>query len=182
MPGSPCTRTRTGRRSSSNDRDCGDQRADTTSPPREHNASFDATALTSSCVQGSLNRSRATERTCRAGTGAGGCDRRLEWWRVSNLSEKLFALDDRVLHITRRREELRTPEGWRRNAERWRWVLAIAVLLGTGVVINVVAESASGLTALPLFGLACFRAGALKAEADRLAGRGPLEKYRPPGV
>ena len=101
---------------------------------------------------------------------------------VSTLSEKLFALDERVLHISRRREELRTPEGWRRNAERWRWFLAIALVLGIVLVINVLTESSAGLTTLPLFGITCFRAGMHKAEADRIAKRGPLEKYRPAGM
>jgi len=101
---------------------------------------------------------------------------------VAKLADRLFALDDRVLHITRRQEALRTPEGWRRYAERWRFLLGYAGVLMVVITVESVLSLGSALALLPLFGVLCFRTGQLKAESDRLNRRGYLENNRPPGL
>lgn len=101
---------------------------------------------------------------------------------MSKIGASLYALDDRVLHLTERRARLKTPDGWRRMAARWPWFLGYAVVLGLAMVVFEAVGSQPVYQFLPLIGVACFRAGRLKAEDDRLAGRGYFEKNRPPGL
>jgi hypothetical protein len=98
------------------------------------------------------------------------------------VTQRLRALDNRVLKIDAKEAELRTEVGWRKMAGRWPWMAggaggfllagSIAASFGSG------GFSGFGVAALAL----AFHSGQLKAEDDRLNGRGFMNRKRPPGV
>lgn len=97
------------------------------------------------------------------------------------LAQRLRDLDNRVLGMDKRMANLRTEEGWRRNAARW-WVFA--ALSAAGLLVSYVSGflHQSSFSGLVLFGgLMAFHAGSLKAEDDRLHRRGAY-RYLPPGL
>jgi hypothetical protein len=98
------------------------------------------------------------------------------------VGERLRRLDDRVLRLDRRAAELRTEQGWRRYAARWRWMAGLAVVLLATPFVAGLFDQVSLTSLIPLGGIVAFQAGAMKAEDDRLHRRGPVEQLRPPGL
>jgi hypothetical protein len=103
---------------------------------------------------------------------------------MNRLSAALFQLDDRVLGLSRRREYLRTPDGWRRMAGRWWMNLAVAIILAVERAVIALSDGNTGvaLQQLPFVGWFAYRAGRLKSEWERLEGTGYFEQHRPPGL
>lgn len=99
---------------------------------------------------------------------------------MPSLTDRLNALDERVLRLSERRARLQTPEGWLRYTARWRWW----ALAGAGYLVF--AGFAPDLTRsarIEQSALACvlfFTAGRLKAEQDRALGRGLQERLAQP--
>jgi hypothetical protein len=100
-------------------------------------------------------------------------------------SESLRALDRRVLPAERVRK---SPEAWRKAASRWWVLLVVAGLYVIAIVVMVALMENPVPRVLALAGLLPWTvffgyfAGQQKAEDDRLKGRDPLAKRRPPGV
>jgi hypothetical protein len=96
--------------------------------------------------------------------------------------ERLRDLDNRVLKLDVREAELRTEAGWRRMAARWPWTAggAGALLLASSIATLFDSRGVNGLAVMAL--VLAFHAGQLKAEDDRLNGRGFMNRRRPPGV
>jgi hypothetical protein len=98
------------------------------------------------------------------------------------VTQRLRELDNRVLKLDAQQAKIRTEAGWREMAAGWRWMSVVAGLL---LLFSLVTAS-FGYGNFGAFGVAggvlAFRAGQLKAEDDRLYGRGFLNRARPPGV
>jgi hypothetical protein len=97
------------------------------------------------------------------------------------IAQRLRDLDNRVLGYDKRVALLRTEEGWRKTASRWRLLAVLAVLELAVVVVSVVFDTGSFVALVGLGGITAFQAGSLKAEDDRLHGRG-MYRYLPPGL
>ncbi len=92
------------------------------------------------------------------------------------IKKRLRALDNRAFRLDQRMAQLRTEEGWRKNARRWSLLAGIAaVMLGTAQLSGLLAHDVfAGL--IGVGGTMAFQAGRLKAEDDRLNGRGQLNR------
>jgi hypothetical protein len=97
------------------------------------------------------------------------------------IAQRLRDLDRRVLGEDKRIALLRTEAGWRKSAARWRVLAGVAVLeLGLGL-FSVWFDHDSLVAFVIVGAVLAFQAGMLKAEDDRLHGRG-MYRYLPPGL
>ena len=90
----------------------------------------------------------------------------------------MAGLGERLRELDRKAGYGRQPtaEEWRRGIRRWRWLIAVAIAQVTTVVAALVFVAPISLSFAPVAFVAlwlAFRAGKLKAEEDRLEGRGP---------
>ncbi|MDT7572893.1 MAG: hypothetical protein QOE05_3067 [Actinomycetota bacterium] len=97
------------------------------------------------------------------------------------IGQRLRDLDNRVLGADRRTALLRTEAGWRKAAGRWKLLAAVAI--AELALVAVFEAFFDGPLPGMLFvgGYLAFQAGMLKAEDDRLHGRG-MYRYLPPGL
>jgi len=98
------------------------------------------------------------------------------------LQQRLRDLDNRVLRVDQRAAQLRTEAGWRRFAARWTWWAGFAAVLLGAAQLGVLFAPNLFTGLISFGGMLAFQAGRLKAEDDRLNGRGKFNSLRPPGL
>lgn len=103
----------------------------------------------------------------------------------------LMGVMARMTRLDQRAEDrfsVKSPDVWRKKVGRW-WLMLVAAgcYVGAALIFAALADNSIALVMalsglLPVSVLMGYLAGQLKAEDDRLNGRDPFAKRRPPGL